>query len=110
MNRMNAPILITTALLMTASWYGPAFHGRETASGAKFDMNRLTAAHKTLPFGTLLEVSRGDQSVRVVVNDRGPFIEGRDLDLSKAAAKALGMIDAGVDAVQVTVLRRGWPE
>jgi rare lipoprotein A len=84
---------------MTAvcSWYGNEFHGRRTASGQVFNENDLTAAHKTLPFGTRLALTRGDRRIIVIVNDRGPFIAGRDLDLSKAAARELGF--SGVEPV-----------
>lgn len=84
-----------------ASWYGPGFHGRLTANGEKFDMHELTAAHKTLPFGTrvLVHNPRTGKEVVVRINDRGPFIKGRVIDLSKAAAKALGFNARGHDAV-----------
>ncbi len=76
-----------------ATWYGPKFHGRKTASGERYNMNRLTAAHKTLPFGTLVEVTNlnNGQSVVVRINDRGPFARGCVIDLSKAAAKQIGL-------------------
>lgn len=87
----------------TASWYGEAFHGRETASGEPFDMNRLTAAHRELPFGaevTVIHLRTGAE-VSVVITDRGPCIDGRDIDLSKAAARALGMVDEGLAPVLI---------
>ena len=76
-----------------ASWYGPGFHGRKTASGERFNTNDMTAAHKTLPFGTVLKVTNlaNDKYVIVTVNDRGPFIRGRIIDLSKAAKDEIGM-------------------
>jgi len=76
-----------------ASWYGPGFHGRKTASGERFDTYEMTAAHKTLPFGTVLKVTNlaNDKFVVVTINDRGPFIRGRIIDLSKAAKDALDM-------------------
>ena len=76
-----------------ASWYGPGFHGRKTASGERFDTYDMTAAHKTLPFGTLLKVTNLDNNLFVVVriNDRGPFIRGRIIDLSKASKEVIGM-------------------
>jgi len=89
--------------LMVTSWYGHPYHGRQTASGEVFDMNALTAAHGYLPFGTRLKCSLGDRSVVVRVTDRGPTIPGRDLDLSRAAAVALGMVGAGVAVVDVEV-------
>lgn len=92
-----------------ASWYGPGFHGKATASGERFDQGKLTAAHRTLPFGTVLRVTnlQNGRSVEVRINDRGPFVRGRILDLSKGAAKKLRMIDAGVVRVRVKVLRLG---
>ena len=88
---------------MLASWYGPGFHGRTTANGERYDMHGLTAAHKTLPFGTRLEVCyQGCTTVRI--NDRGPFIGARELDLSKGAAQAIGLIPPGVANVEVTYL------
>jgi rare lipoprotein A (peptidoglycan hydrolase) len=92
-----------TETTMVASWYGPKYHGRQTASGEVFDMNLLTAAHKTLPFGTRLRVTypSNSRSVVVEVNDRGPFIAGRDLDLSYGAAKELGMVEQGVARVKI---------
>jgi rare lipoprotein A len=89
-----------------ASWYGAAHHGRRTASGEVFDMNRLTAAHRTLPFGTRLLVTNRDtsQSAEVRVNDRGPFVEGRILDVSYAAGRLLGAVGPGVIPVRVRVL------
>ncbi|MDY0340016.1 MAG: septal ring lytic transglycosylase RlpA family protein [Coriobacteriia bacterium] len=84
------------------SWYGPGFHGRTTASGQVFNQDDLTCASRTLPFGTVLALTRGSRRVIVYVNDRGPFIAGRDLDLSKAAAAALGF--SGVESVQVEVV------
>ena len=91
------------ASVMVASWYGQKYHGRQTASGVAFDMHAMTAAHKTLPFGTRLRVTHpcSRRSVVVEVNDRGPFIKGRDLDLSKGAAQALAMVDEGVARVHV---------
>lgn len=84
-----------------ASWYGPGFHGRPTASGARFNENAMTAAHKSLPFGTRVSVvdQRTGRSVAVTINDRGPFVKGRIVDLSKAAATKLGMRNAGTAKV-----------
>ncbi len=89
-----------------ASWYGEAHHGLTTASGERFDMHALTAAHPSLPFGTRLRVVNlsNDRSVDVRVNDRGPVIPGRILDLSYAAARVLGAVGAGVIPVRITVL------
>ena len=83
------------------SWYGGRFHGRRTASGERFDMYALTAAHPTLPFGTRIKVRRLDtgQEIEVRINDRGPHARGRILDLSRGAAQALGVLQAGEAAV-----------
>ncbi len=91
---------------MYASWYGPHFHGKTTANGEVFDQMAFTAASKTLRFGTLLKITnpRNEKSVIVRINDRGPYIEGRQLDLSKAAAQALGMTRRGVVKVKVEQL------
>lgn len=88
---------------MKASWYGPRFHGRVTANGETFDQEALTAAHKKLRFGTLLRLTNPDNNRMVIVriNDRGPFIHGRHIDVSKAAAEELGMIRKGVTNLTV---------
>lgn len=83
-----------------ASWYGPGFEGLPTASGEPFDPQGYTAAHKTLPFGTDLLVSYRGRSVAVTVNDRGPYAGGRELDLSWAAARDIGLTRVGVDYVE----------
>jgi rare lipoprotein A len=91
-----------------ASLYSDSFHGRRTASGERYDRTALTAAHKTLPLGTEVRVTRvktGD-SVVVRINDRGPFIKGRIIDLSRRAARELGMVNKGVDKVRVEVISR----
>ena len=93
----------TAASTMLASWYGPGFHGRTTANGERYDMYGLTAAHKTLPFGTKLRVCY-NSCVDVRINDRGPFIGARELDLSKGAAQAIGLTGPGVANVSVTYL------
>lgn len=92
-----------------ASWYGPGFHGRPTASGAIYNQNELTAAHQTLPLGTRVMVTNLDngRSTEVTVNDRGPFAKGRILDLSYAAAKTLGMIGPGTIPVRIEVIDSG---
>ncbi len=89
-----------------ASWYGQPFHGRRTASGEIFNMNELTAAHKTFRFGTRLEVTllSTGKSVIVRVNDRGPFVENRILDLSQAAAREIGLMSVGIGRIQIRVL------
>jgi len=89
-----------------ASWYGNEFAGHKTASGERFNPADLTAAHRTLPFGTRVRVSRGDRSVVVRINDRGPFARGRVIDLSKAAAEQLGLTRAGSGAVELALLDR----
>ena len=91
-----------------ASWYGPGFHGRQTANGETYDMHAMTAAHKSLPFDTVVEVRNRDNGRRtkVRINDRGPFVRGRIIDLSRAAAEALGMIGPGVARVEITVVRQ----
>jgi rare lipoprotein A len=90
-----------------ASWYGNEFHGRPTSSGEIFDTNDLTAAHRALPFGTYVMVSNleNDRSVVVRINDRGPFVRGRIIDLSYAAARALGLVGPGTARVRLDVLR-----
>ena len=90
----------------TASYYADKYHGRPTASGEIFDMHQLTAAHRTLPFGTRLLVTNRDtsQSAEVRVNDRGPFVEGRILDVSYAAGRLLGAVGPGIIPVRVRVL------
>src|SRR5688572_7366985 len=89
-----------------ASWYGPGFDGRRTASGERFDMHQLTAAHRTLPFGSMVHVRSliNDRRVIVRINDRGPFSRGRILDLSQGAASQLGMIGQGTHQVDLKVI------
>lgn len=92
-----------------ASWYGPDFHGKPTASGEIYDMHALTAAHRELPINTQIEVRNLDngRTVRVRVNDRGPFKRGRVLDLSYAAAREIGMIGPGTARVEIRVVQVG---
>ncbi len=89
-----------------ASWYGKKFHGRPTASGEIFDMNKLSAAHKTLPLGTYVRTINltNNKQIVVKINDRGPFVKGRIIDLSYAAAKKIGLIGPGVARVKLTVM------
>lgn len=89
-----------------ASWYGPGFHGNRSASGERFNQNALTAAHRSLPFGTKVRVTnvRNGRSVVVRINDRGPFTRGRIIDLSAAAARIVGVMQSGVAPVRVEVL------
>ena len=88
-----------------ASWYGPGFHGKRTASGERYDMNAMTAAHRTLPFGTWVRVYSlvNGREVDVRITDRGPFISSRVIDLSRGAAGALGMLGLGFKEVVLSV-------
>ncbi|MBX2942310.1 MAG: septal ring lytic transglycosylase RlpA family protein [Cyclobacteriaceae bacterium] len=92
-----------------ASFYADRFEGRSTASGEKYKHNKLTAAHKTLPFGTILKVTNlaNNQTVEVKVNDRGPYVEGRIIDLSKSAAEKLGFTNLGLAEVKLEVVDAG---
>jgi rare lipoprotein A (peptidoglycan hydrolase) len=104
-----APARTAAAIpLMVASWYGGKFQGRLTANGEHFDKAKLTAAHKTLPLGSLvrLTVPSTGRSVVVRINDRGPWLKGRDFDVSEAAATALGIHKNGIAALQATVLSK----
>jgi len=89
-----------------ASWYGPGFHGNKTANGERYDMHQLTAAHRTLPLGSvaLVRSLTSGRQVTVRINDRGPFVGGRVLDLSLAGAKAIGMTGKGTDKVELRVV------
>lgn len=89
-----------------ASWYGPGFHGNQSASGEIFNQNAMTAAHRSLPFGTKARVTNlaNGRSVIVRINDRGPYVRGRIIDLSAGAARALGMMQSGVTSVRIDVL------
>ena len=86
-----------------ASWYGQRYHGRTTASGERFDMNAMTAAHRSLPFGTRVRVTNlaNRRSVVLTINDRGPYAGGRIIDVSRRAAEILGMVRKGVVRVRV---------
>jgi rare lipoprotein A len=106
-------LLITAAVLGAepdlegfASWYGGKFHGRLTSSGEVFDTNDMTAAHRTLPFGTMVKVTNLDngKSAVVKINDRGPFVEGRIIDLSRAAAEEIDMLGQGVARVSLEIM------
>jgi len=99
---------------MVASWYGPRFHGRKTANGEIFDQEAFTAAHKKFRFGTILRLTNpnNEKSIIVRINDRGPYIKGRELDLSKAAALELDILERGVaklDIEQVTLKGTNFP-
>jgi rare lipoprotein A len=91
-----------------ASWYGPGFHGRRTANGERFNQNGLTAAHRSLPFGTKVKVTNvnNGRSVVVRINDLGPYAKGRVIDLSAGAARVIGLINSGVAPVRIQVLGR----
>jgi rare lipoprotein A len=90
----------------SASWYGPGFHGNRTANGEVYDMHKLTAAHRTLPLGSVAVVRSltSGRQVTVRINDRGPFARGRILDLSHAGAEAIGMVGRGTDEVELRVI------
>ena len=92
-----------------ASWYGEPFHGRLTASGDVYHMDLMTAAHQALPFGTRIRVDNldNDRSIELVVNDRGPFVKNRILDVSRAGARSLGMIGPGTARISITILELG---
>lgn len=122
MTRQTRLIIIVAALFATvltaetfametegyASWYGPHFQGRLTANGEIFDTNKFTAAHKSLPFGSIVKVTnlQNHRSVVVRINDRGPYYGGRIIDLSHAAAKVLGMLEPGTAKVKLDVLHK----
>jgi len=91
-----------------ASYYADKFNGRKTASGATFRQNKLTAAHRTLPFGTRVKVKNisNGKTVKVTINDRGPFVQGRTIDLSKKAAQKLGILQQGIAPVKLKYKRK----
>ena len=99
----SQPTMMETGL---ASWYGPKFHGKRTASGEVFNQEKFTAAHRTLPWGSRVKVTNlaNGKSVDVRINDRGPFGKGRIIDVSRAAARALGMVGRGITTVRVECL------
>ncbi len=107
-NRFEKP-RVGAAQRGIASWYGEPFHGRATASGEIYDMHQLTAAHKELPLGTVVKVRNleNGKTVTVRVNDRGPFVKGRIIDLSLGAAKQISMVGPGTAKVEMTVVRLG---
>jgi len=111
---MSCVLLVPTAIVAkepvrayagVASWYGGQFHGRKTANGERYNMNELTAAHKTLAFGTKVRVTNksNGKSVVVRINDRGPYVGKRIIDLSRGAASQIGMINSGVANVTLEV-------
>ena len=91
--------------LVTASWYGEKYRGKPTASGELFDPDKLTAAHRTLPFGTRVKCTLGPRTVIVTITDRGPFVKGRAIDLSRKAFSQLAHTDAGLLQIKLEVLR-----
>lgn len=105
--QVNNVVKSTNTKVGQASWYGPGFHGRKTASGERFNMHAMTVAHRTLPFGTKLRITCSTTGKQVVVrvNDRGPFHGNRVLDLSYAAAKTLGTTAKGVSRVKYEILK-----
>lgn len=106
---MIAPSLLAQTQTGKASFYADKYEGRTTASGEKYKHNKLTAAHKTLPFGTKVRVTNiaNNQTVEVVVNDRGPYVDGRIIDLSRSAAEQLGFINLGLAEVKLEVIDAG---
>jgi rare lipoprotein A len=94
-----------------ASWYGPGFHGRRTSSGETYNADDTTAAHRTLPFDSIIRVvdTETEQSVHVRINDRGPYVGDRIIDLSRAAAEALGMLESGTAHVRLELVEAGGP-
>jgi len=107
-SRVRVPEVPTGQLSQTgiASWYGPGFHGKATASGDVYDQNDLTAAHQTLPLGTRVMVTNleNGRSAEVMINDRGPFAKGRIIDLSHSAAQSLDMVGPGTALVRIDVI------
>lgn len=97
----------TSARQGMASWYGPEFQGRLTANGERFDQNDLTAAHKTIPFNSIVEVTHQNRTIRVRINDAGPYHGNRIIDLSKEAARQLGLISKGTGKVRLTLILCG---
>jgi rare lipoprotein A len=104
----RGPSILRSLGTGVASYYGRRFHGRLTANGERFDMSAMTAAHKTLPFGSLVRVTnpRNGKSVTVRINDRGPFTRGRTIDLSRAAAREIGLVSRGHGTVEMELLAR----
>lgn len=98
--------IVSEPMYLLSSWYGPYFDGRETANQEIFNKNDLTAAHPSLSFNTKLKVTYKDHSVIVRINDRGPYTGGRELDLSEAAAKAIGLDEVGVAVVKVEIVEQ----
>lgn len=115
-DRAYGPLIVTNKAteMGIASWYGPGFHGKLTANGERYDQNGMTAAHRTLPLDTWVSVRdlRTNRTVKVRVNDRGPYKKGRSIDLSYAAANALGIVERGTAPVEIQLLSTDytdWP-
>lgn len=106
--KAQIPTVATDGFVGIASWYGNPHHGRRTANGERYDKSAFTAAHRTLPYNTLVQVKNleNGKQVKVRINDRGPFANNRIIDLSYAAAEAIGMIRAGRARVRLEVLRK----
>jgi len=109
-----APSPVVTGAVQdgVASWYGPGFHGRRTSSGERYDQYDFTAAHRTLPLGTWVKVTNtaNGRTINVYVNDRGPYVDGRVIDLSYGAARAIGMLEPGTIPVRIVILGTEPPE
>lgn len=107
--KLSSKFRVGQSFVGIASYYADDFHGKQTANGETFDMYGITAAHKTLPFNTVVRVTNlnNEMSVLVRINDRGPFIPGRVLDLSYGAAKKLGMVAAGTGKVRIEIVELG---
>ncbi len=106
---VTPPNLLAKELIGVASWYGPGFEGRVTASGKRFDSNRLTLASLELPLGTKVNITnlRNGRQVDAIVNDKGPYTKGRRFDVSKGIAQRLGFTRKGIAKVKVRVIRKG---
>lgn len=106
---LTPPNLLAKELVGVASWYGPGFEGRVTASGKRFDSNRLTLASLDLPLGTKVKITnlRNGRHVDAIVNDKGPYTKGRRFDVSKRVAQRLGFAREGIGKVKVKVIRKG---
>jgi rare lipoprotein A len=100
-------LTLTLAFASIASWYGHPYHGRLTANGEVYNMNAMTAAHPSLPFGTRVKVcnTKNNRCATVRINDRGPFVGGRAIDLSRAAADAIGLRSQGVGQVTIHTIK-----
>jgi rare lipoprotein A len=108
--RQSEPVKPIKVWMGNASWYGQEFHGRKTANGERFDCEALTAAHPSLPFGSVVRVvnPRNGQFELVRINDRGPYQEGREIDVSYRVARKIGLIHSGVSKVRLELM--AWPE